>query len=228
MKKKLASFFTCFFIILIFGGVVFFIGWTQFKIEPNNFGILVSKTNGIKSQPINSGKFSWNWQFLIPTNAQLKIFTQEPYSITKTVKNSLPNGAIYKELYNKNLDFSYELDFSINVKISPENTLKLLQENLITDQTSLTNYINKAAEVATQTITTYCLKNSEKNFNFRPESISSEELISISNISEQFPELEFTSINIISSKLLDYDLYIKARNLYIQNFDTLNKKIAEI
>ena len=41
MKKKLTSFLVCLLILIAFGGFVFFIGWTQFKIEPNNVGILI-------------------------------------------------------------------------------------------------------------------------------------------------------------------------------------------
>jgi hypothetical protein len=89
MKKKLTSFLECLLILIAFGGFVFFIGWTQFKIEPNNVGILISKTSGINNKPIYPGTFSWHWEFLIPTNAQLKMFTQEPYIISKEVKRGI-------------------------------------------------------------------------------------------------------------------------------------------
>lgn len=227
MKKKLTSFLVCLLILIAFGGFVFFIGWTQFKIEPNNVGILISKTSGINNKPIYPGTFSWHWEFLIPTNAQLKMFTQEPYIISKEVKGTLPNGEIYQTSYNKNLDFSYDLNFSITIKVTPENTLKLLKENIITDQASLSNYINNAVAIATQKITSYCLETSENNISFRPEAISPQELIKISNISEQYPELTFDSILIMNSKLPDYNLYIKARNLYIKNFDSYTESIEK-
>ena len=97
MKKKITSFLVCLLILIAFGGFVFFIGWTQFKIEPSNVGILVSKTSGINNKPVYPGTFSWHWEFLIPTNAQLKMFTQEPYIISKNVKGTLPNGEIYQQ-----------------------------------------------------------------------------------------------------------------------------------
>ena len=42
MKK----FFVSFFIILIFCGVCFFIGFVQFHIPQGNYGVMVSKTSG--------------------------------------------------------------------------------------------------------------------------------------------------------------------------------------
>ena len=153
------------------------------------------------------------------------MFTQEPYIISKNVKGTLPNGEIYQEKYNKNLDFSYDLSFSITIKVLPENILKLLKENVITDQASLANYINNAVAIATQKITSYCLENSENNIAFRPEAIPSQELIKISNITEQYPELSFDSILIMNSKLPDYNLYLKARSLYIRSFDSYTESI---
>ena len=93
------------------------------------------------------------------------------------------------------------------------------KENIITDQASLSNYINNAVAIATQKITSYCLTTSKNDISFRPEAISPQELIKISNITEQYPELTFDSILIMNSKLPDYNLYIKARNLYIKNLN---------
>ena len=74
MKKAVRSFITCLVILVIFGGAVFFIGWTQLRIKPDCVGVIKSKTSGVQKKPVYPGMFSWNWEFLIPTNADLKLF----------------------------------------------------------------------------------------------------------------------------------------------------------
>ena len=91
MKKT----FIAFFILLIFCGAVFFIGWTQLRVEPDSCGIVVTKLNGASEKPIQPGEFYWNWEFLLPTNAQLITFKVTPANLTKTTSGSLPSGQIY-------------------------------------------------------------------------------------------------------------------------------------
>ncbi|MCQ2749421.1 MAG: hypothetical protein MJ246_05530, partial [Clostridia bacterium] len=62
MKKFFKSLLTCFIILVLFAGAVFFIGWTQIRVSPNKIGVLKSKTSGVLKEPVYSGKFSWHWQ----------------------------------------------------------------------------------------------------------------------------------------------------------------------
>ena len=54
MKKFLISLF----ILIIFSAVVFFFGWTQYRVKPEEFGVVISKTDGIDETPVENGKFS--------------------------------------------------------------------------------------------------------------------------------------------------------------------------
>ncbi len=105
--KKSASFFLCLIILLAAGGFAFYLGWSQFKVEPGNVGILVSKTSGTNPVPITHDRFSWNWEFLIPTNASLLTFSPKPYTFEKVVGGVLPSGKEYEKVYGEAVDFSY-------------------------------------------------------------------------------------------------------------------------
>ena len=98
MKKILKNLLACFFIIVIFGSILFYLGWTQIKIPAQGFGILISKTGGVSEKPIKSGVFSWHWEFLIPTNAQLKVFNLEKYSYSKRFSGELSSGDFYNKI----------------------------------------------------------------------------------------------------------------------------------
>ena len=43
MKKALASLI----ILILFGGVVFYLGWVQFDVPIGNYGLMLSKTSGV-------------------------------------------------------------------------------------------------------------------------------------------------------------------------------------
>ena len=115
MKK----FFACVVILAIFSSVVFYFGWTQFRVKPQQVGIVISKTDGIDETPVTNGTFSWHKEFLIPTNAELKLFSIKPVNLTKTVKGQLPSGNVYTAVYNSSDNFDYFLSFSMSMTEKP-------------------------------------------------------------------------------------------------------------
>lgn len=88
MKKALASLI----ILILFGGVVFYLGWVQFDVPIGNYGLMLSKTSGVYPELIQSGTFLWRWERLLPTNTQLRIFSLDPVSQTDTFNSSLPSA----------------------------------------------------------------------------------------------------------------------------------------
>ena len=114
MKKA----FIFFLILAVFSGVVFFIGFTPMKVEPGEFGVVISKTDGVNDAPILNGDRSWNWQFLLPTNTKIERFSIKPVNITKTVSGELPSGSLYTALFNSSGKFDYKFTFSISLSIT--------------------------------------------------------------------------------------------------------------
>lgn len=146
--KKSTSFFMCLIILLAAGGFAFYLGWSQFKVKPGDVGILVSKTGGTNPKLITHERFSWNWEFLIPTNASLLTFTPKPYSFEKSVGGILPSGKEYEKVYGGAVDFSYSFVFSITLKCSAEQIASLVASNEISSQDDLEKFLERAASVA--------------------------------------------------------------------------------
>lgn len=188
MKRFLISLF----ILALFSGAVFYIGWTQFKIKPENIGVVISKTNGIDKVPVENGKFSWHKQFLLPTNAQLKSFSIKPVNTLKTV-----SGAILS-IYGDN---TYSFDFTISLTVSPQVIPILLEENKISDSEDLSKYLTNAADTIAQLSAEYMVKRSLENPNFMPESVRRDELLRSIKIYQEYPEIDMTVFAVTKSKL---------------------------
>ncbi len=218
MKKFLA----CVFILMVFTGVVFYIGWTQFRVKPDTIGIVVSKTSGVDDKPVLNGEFAWHWQFLLPTNAVLKTFQIKPVSLQKTVSGTLPSGEAYAAIYNADKLFDYSFTFDIQLTVSPEAVVSLMQLNKITDDKDLTAYLEGAAGTLAQHAASYILSRAESSSNFRTESLRREEILRGIQIYKDFPEIDVSVFSIQSSKLPDYNMYKKIADMQPEELN-LNK-----
>ena len=209
MKQFLA----CVLILAVFAGFVFYTGWTQFRVKPDTVGIVVSKTSGVDEKPVLNGQFAWHWQFLLPTNATLKSFHIKPVDIQKTVSGSLPSGEAYAAIYNAQGLFDYSFTFDIQLTLSPEAIVSLMQENKIADDSDLPVYLEGAAGTLAQHAAAYILNRAENNSAFRVEAIRREELLRGIQIYKDFPELDVTVFAIQNSKLPDFNMYKKISNM---------------
>jgi|SRR5574344_1229829 hypothetical protein len=202
-------------ILLIFFGTIFFIGWTQFKVKPNSFGILVSKTNGIDPTPIKPGEYSWHWEFLLPTNAQIKQFTINPVNTTKTISGNCASGNIYSNLVNTTDNFDYSFTYSISLTYEPEDVIELLKENIISNQEDLNAYLNNAADLVAKMATDYYLKEAEKNKSFRVEYVRRDELTKEMQIYREVPFVNIAILSLTNSKIPDFELYRRLQQSYL-------------
>ncbi len=209
MKKFLA----CVFILAVFTGIIFYIGWTQFRVKPDTIGVVVSKTNGVDTKPVQNGVFAWHWQFLLPTNATLKTFQIKPVSVQKTISGTLPSGEAYASIYNAQGLFDYSFTFDIQLTVSPEAVVELMQLNKITDDKDLNEYLEGAAGTLAQHAASYILSRAENNSSFRTESLRREEILRGIQIYKDFPELDVSVFSIQKSKLPDYNMYRKIANM---------------
>ena len=221
MKKFLA----CVLILAVFTGAVFYIGWTQIRVKPDTIGIVVSKTSGVTQKPVLNGEFAWHWQFLLPTNATLKSFHIKPVSVQKTITGCLPSGEAYASIYNAQGLFDYSFTFDIQLTVSPEAVVELMQENKIADDSDLTVYLEGAAGTLAQHAAAYILNRAENNTAFRTESLRREELLRGIQIYKDFPELDVTVFSIQNSKLPDFNMYKKMSNVqpYQLNSETADQ-----
>ena len=220
MKKFLISLF----ILIIFSAFVFFFGWTQYRVKPGEFGVVISKTNGIDETPIQNGEFSWYWQFLLPTNAILKTFSVQPIFVTKQIKGTLPSGEFYAS-FNQKETFDYSFEFSMSLTVSEQNVITLLKENKISTQNDLSQYISNCADTIAQLAASFYLKKIQDNPNFRLESVKRDELLREIKFYEDCPLIELMNFSLVSSKVPDFELYDKLKLRFFENSIELNTEI---
>ncbi|MFA6856366.1 MAG: hypothetical protein WCR31_04065 [Treponema sp.] len=210
-KKKIAEIL----IVIIFTGFVFFLGWTQFKVGAGKCGILISKTSGVNTDPVLPGKFTWHWECLIPTNAELRLFSLKPYIETKSIHGTLPSADVYSAVFNIHSDFSYRFDFSISGKAVPADIAELVKNGIVSDSDSLNSYLDSAYSALANKAAVFILDKITENPSFRPESLKSDDILNGIAAAEDWPYIIFTDFSIISSKLPDRTLYNSARDTYI-------------
>ena len=225
MKKFLA----CVFILAVFTGIIFYIGWTQVRVKPDTIGIVVSKTNGVDDRPVLNGEFSWRWQFLLPTNAILKSFHIKPVEIKKTVSGALPSGEAYASIYKADGLFNYSFTFNISLTLSPEAVIELMKLNKITDDSDLSAYLEGVAGTLAQHAAAFILNKADYNPDFHPEALKREELLRGIQIYNDFPEVDVIVFSLQASKLPDYKMYKKIQNMQPDELDSgKNDELPEV
>lgn len=200
MKKKI-----CFIILLIFAGYVFFTGWTQIKVKPEFCGIVQSKLSGIKDSPIVSGKFSWNWDFLIPGNAKITTFSIKPFNYEKSISGTVASG----DAFSSSDLLGYKFNYTLTLSYTPEAIISLMKKNYISNQEDFETYMSNAADYLCQSATTYYLKRVQTDPNFKPENIKRDDIIKVINSYKEFPDIDVVLISLVDYKLPNYALYNK-------------------
>lgn len=214
MKK----FFLCLLILALFGAFVFYVGWTQIKLKPQTFGIVVSKLNGISDDIAMNGKVSFHKEFLLPTNAVLVPFSTEPFFLENTVEGALPSSDFYS---NGSVNFDYKFVFQMEIHVNPEDVLALMKKNLVSDQDSLNKYIQSSAQSIAQDSAALYLKKASENPGFIPESIGIVELYKACRFYEKYPDISIDSLTLKNSRLPDYQLYKLSKSKIIESSSNL-------
>ena len=213
MKKT----FIAFFILLIFFGAVFFIGWIQFRVEPDACGIIVTKLHGVNKKPIQPGEFYWNWEFLLPTNAKIITFKVTPANLTKTTNGSLASGQIYSSIYNSTDNFDYNFTISMTLSVSPEQIVTMYEQGKISADVTLTQYLNTCGDTIAQLVTNFYLKKLKDNPYVQVESFRRDEIVNSIRAYNEIPEVDIYQLALVSAKVPDFNLYNKLKNSYIEN-----------
>lgn len=178
--------FISFLIVLIFAAVVFAIGWTQIRVKPGYIGIVESKTGGVDTDIIIPGNFSWHKEFLLPTNARINIFENKPYTTTKTISAK------------RSAELEYSFSFQITLSYIPELIVDLMQDNTISNQEDLTNYVDGICAYIAQRCSEYYLLKFQQDSMFIPESVTISELTNFITLYKEYPDFEVDLIALTS------------------------------
>ena len=213
MKKAVVSLI----ILLIAAGAVFYLGWVQFAVPAGSCGVMISKTGGVYSEPITSGKFIWRWERLLPTNTELRIFNLTPVTVAETITSSLPSAALYSTVIAGELDFSYSVEIKTTAKLAPDAVLQLVKKNDLKTQTELDTTVTSLIKQFNRTVVDFILQQESgvAADGISPLSFTTESLLDSIDVGNLFPGLEVTFVEISSVTVPDITLYRAVRDMYL-------------
>lgn len=135
MKAKLSIFF-----LMAFAVAVFCAGWVQFSVPAGKYGVLVSKTGGVDPDPIVPGKFRWQWERLLPTNARIVPFDLSPVTVTVPATGTLPSGDLYSNMLEGDPDFSWSANVTLSGRVEAGKLPALVSDMAIASQSGLDDW----------------------------------------------------------------------------------------
>ena len=139
-------------IVLACAAAVFFFGWTQFSVPAGKYGVMLSKSGGYYPQAIIPGNFTWRWERIVPTNAQILIFDLTPRQVNYETDGSLPSADRYTKILNTKENLSWGFGMDALVTLKPGQLVSVVEKNTIQTQEALESYIDAHIRAALQTI----------------------------------------------------------------------------
>ena len=139
-------------IVLACAAAVFFFGWTQFFVPAGKYGVMLSKSGGYYPQAIMPGNFTWRWERLVPTNAQILVFDLTPRQVNYMADGTLPSADRYAKVLNTKDDFSWSFGMDTLVTLKPGQLVSIVEKNTIQTQEALEAYIDSHIRAVLQTI----------------------------------------------------------------------------
>jgi hypothetical protein len=124
-------------ILILAAGATLYFGWVS--VEPGYFGIAHSTIKGTIEYPLESGKFYWLWEKLIPGTFHLYKIQKKPERIKIEITQPLPGSEQIQKFGNFYIGVTASIDFTIDFEVAKilikDGLLDKFKENL-TDQLS--------------------------------------------------------------------------------------------
>lgn len=203
-------------LLILAAGAVFYFGWVQFTVPAGQYGVIISKTGGVDPATVEPGMFRWQWEFLLPTNAQVETFSLTPATHTVPVRGTLPSGTLYASMLEGSPDFSWAFTCETTAHISPAMLPSLVEKNGIHTQEALDEWVNAALSNRMQTIAEQAVRGALSDIMQERARIHPEELAQAiaAELSAAQNELEVLSVTVKSDHFPDLDLYYSAAQTY--------------
>lgn len=225
MKKFLISMF----ILIIFAGAIFFIGWGQFAVPAGSYGVMVSKTSGISQKTIVPGEFCWFWERLLPTNTSMRIFSIIPVTRTTTISGELPSADIYSPMLEGSPNFSYKFSVQTELMMKSNYLPNFVRRTDAKENEQLQEYLNQQGDLIAQEVIQYILSKSLDNANnLMLLATDTEELKTGINADSKFKDLEISNITVKTAQMPDTELYNIAKASYAEFQAKVKQSLAEL
>jgi len=216
-------------ILVVFFGVLLFIGWTQFSIPSGTTGVMISKTGGIHSAAIVPGNFTWRWERLIPTNTEIRVFSMYPRTITTTLQGSLPSSDIYSPMLEGKPDFSYSFSMTVEVQLKQSALPSFVRRTNALSQDELHSYLDSKAQEAAKDVLDFVLLQ-QKNSSLSSLSISYDYDAIVKHLQSlsKYSDINIDAVSIQTVKLPDIELYLLAKEAYSMYQDKVRNALASL
>ena len=225
MKKFLISMF----ILIIFAGAIFFIGWGQFAVPAGSYGVMVSKTSGISQKTIVPGEFCWFWERLLPTNTSMRIFSIIPVTRTTSISGELPSADIYSPMLEGSPNFSYKFSVQTELMMKSNYLPNFVRRTDAKENEQLQEYLNQQGDLIAQEVIQYILSKSLDNANnLMLLATDTEELKTGINADSKFKDLEISNITVKTAQMPDTELYNIAKASYAEFQAKVKQSLAEL
>ena len=228
-SMKVKRFFANLILLVIFSAAVFFIGWISFYVKPGKCAVLTTKTGGLYPEPIKYGEFLWRWERLLPTNVNISLYDMKEHSYVQTVSGTLPSAEIYRMLLDPKPDFSYSFTVRTVFSVSPEKIHSLVKKGEIENkEESLEEYLRTKSVLAADLVSAYMIGGGQGD-QIPASSVLSKNQVekALSPRLGEFEGISVDSVELVSSKVPDINLYNLAKETYSAYLANLNEVIKE-
>ena len=212
-------------VMLIIAAAGFYMGWAQFRVPPGSYGVIRSKTHGTDAHVVREGELRWVWYMLIPTNAEVRVFSISPVTHSISSAGFLPSGRLYAELAGVDMDFEWGITGNLSFSINPDALPDLVVRRNISNQEDLAalqnDYINRIEIFAVQRLMLIG----------QNESLMDSLILTSANpelnhdIQTAFPELENIDCTLQAVIIPDFRLYNSFKDLYDEYLNHQNRAL---
>jgi hypothetical protein len=209
-------------LLLIVAVTVFFFGWIQFRIGPDEYLVIFTKTNGWEQKALVPGEFHWRWQALLPTNMKIYRISSKVRTIDLSIDAQLPSGDLYASIIDRPGVFNYSLKAQLDYRIMPEHLPSLIETGILNVEDP-----DQYFSVAEEELSLRISRTADNLANQIQESGGVEILRIIEkqiiDTIDQIEGIEVQNFLIKNLVVPDFRLYEAARNSYL---DILNARTA--
>jgi hypothetical protein len=219
-------------VLLVFliavGAVVFFFGWIQIKLGPDEHAVIFTKTNGWEEQVIEPGTFTWRWQRLLPTNLTLYVFTLTPEQTNASIRGSLPSASTYATILDGAGGFSYAVTLDISYRIAPASLPTLAREDGLRPDGLQQYYDSLESQLAERAKNAVMQRLADDPGDFgSTRAYSRVEEAALEELGRSLPQLEVLAVDVVRLELPDLALYEQARDRYAQVVETRAQALSD-
>jgi hypothetical protein len=216
-----AKFFILSILFLAAAGAGFYFGWVQIMLAEHTYGVIFTKTGGWDEKAVEPGTFSWRWEGLIPTNMRIHRIPIKPQTVTVSQQGSFPSGDVYAAVLDGDGDFDYSMDFTLTYSLDPSFLSRLVREEGLEAALMDEWYAGLNCRI----LSSLALELSENyeeigRFDEPDASFSALEENLLSAMEEEFPAVNFQSIQPQTIDVPDIELYLAAKRYYLNLLET--------